>query len=81
MNLFVNPSTKAASGVNSIKPIGPDAPSAPLVADVFAGVGPFAVPAAKRGAVVFANDLNSESTKWMDVNVKNNKVCRFIIII
>ncbi|KAG8716491.1 tRNA(m(1)G37)methyltransferase [Ceratobasidium sp. 395] len=46
----------------------------PLVADVFAGVGPFAVPAAKRGAVVFANDLNGESTKWMEVNVKNNKV-------
>ncbi|KAG9122742.1 tRNA(m(1)G37)methyltransferase [Ceratobasidium sp. 392] len=50
---------------------------APCVADVFAGVGPFAVPAAKRGAVVFANDLNGESTKWMEVNVKNNKV-RFI---
>ncbi|KAG9076658.1 tRNA(m(1)G37)methyltransferase, partial [Ceratobasidium sp. UAMH 11750] len=46
----------------------------PLVADVFAGVGPFAVPAAKRGAAVFANDLNGESTKWMEVNVKNNKV-------
>ncbi|QRV95147.1 tRNA (guanine-N(1))-methyltransferase [Ceratobasidium sp. AG-Ba] len=46
----------------------------PLVADVFAGVGPFAVPAAKRGALVFGNDLNPESTKWMEVNVKNNKV-------
>ncbi|KAG8739480.1 tRNA(m(1)G37)methyltransferase [Ceratobasidium sp. 414] len=47
---------------------------APVIADVFAGVGPFAVPAAKRGAVVYANDLNGESTKWMEVNVKNNKV-------
>jgi tRNA G26 N,N-dimethylase Trm1 len=46
----------------------------PLVADVFAGVGPFAIPAAKRGAVVYANDLNQESTKWMEVNVRNNKV-------
>ncbi|CUA72867.1 tRNA (guanine(37)-N1)-methyltransferase [Rhizoctonia solani] len=46
----------------------------PLIADVFAGVGPFAVPAAKRGALVYANDLNQESTKWMEVNVKNNKV-------
>ncbi|QRW09379.1 tRNA (guanine-N(1))-methyltransferase [Ceratobasidium sp. AG-Ba] len=46
----------------------------PLVADVFAGVGPFVVPAAKRGALVFGNDLNPESTKWMEVNVKNNKV-------
>ncbi|CAE7181491.1 unnamed protein product, partial [Rhizoctonia solani] len=49
-------------------------PSVPLVADVFAGVGPFAVPAAKRGAIVYANDLNQESTKWMQVNVQNNKV-------
>ncbi|CAE6511052.1 unnamed protein product [Rhizoctonia solani] len=46
----------------------------PLIADVFAGVGPFAIPAAKRGAIVYANDLNQESTTWMDVNAKNNKV-------
>ncbi|KDN39345.1 hypothetical protein RSAG8_08862, partial [Rhizoctonia solani AG-8 WAC10335] len=50
------------------------APRVPLVADVFAGVGPFAVPAAKRGAIVYANDLNQESTRWMEVNVTNNKV-------
>ncbi|CAE6434968.1 unnamed protein product [Rhizoctonia solani] len=53
---------------------GDNPPRMPLVADVFAGVGPFAVPAAKRGAIVYANDLNQESTKWMEVNVKNNKV-------
>ncbi|KAF8684462.1 tRNA (guanine(37)-N1)-methyltransferase [Rhizoctonia solani] len=56
-------------------PTANDAPhQVPLIADVFAGVGPFAVPAAKRGAIVYANDLNAESTKWMEVNVKNNKV-------
>ncbi|TFY72402.1 hypothetical protein EVG20_g571 [Dentipellis fragilis] len=36
-----------------------------VVADVFAGVGPFAVPAAKKGCAVLANDLNPESYKWL----------------
>lgn len=39
-----------------------------------AGVGPFAVPAAKRGAYVLANDLNPESVKWMRENRVKNKV-------
>lgn len=39
-----------------------------------AGVGPFVVPAAKRGCFVFANDLNPESTAWMDVNRKKNHI-------
>lgn len=43
-----------------------------VVVDVFAGVGPFALPAAKRGCVVFANDLNPESVKWMQINSQNN---------
>ncbi|GJJ13231.1 hypothetical protein Clacol_007482 [Clathrus columnatus] len=43
-----------------------------VVVDVFAGVGPFALPAAKRGCVVLANDLNPESTKWAQINVINN---------
>ncbi|KAI0059504.1 hypothetical protein BV25DRAFT_1809070 [Artomyces pyxidatus] len=45
-----------------------------LVADVFAGVGPFAIPAAKHGCAVFANDLNPESYKYLQINVKDNKV-------
>lgn len=39
-----------------------------------AGVGPFAVPAAKRGAYVLGNDLNPESVKWMRENQTRNRV-------
>jgi tRNA (guanine37-N1)-methyltransferase len=42
--------------------------------DVFAGVGPFAVPAGKKRVTVLANDLNPNSFKWLEVNVKKNKV-------
>ncbi|XP_077394691.1 tRNA (guanine(37)-N(1))-methyltransferase [Festucalex cinctus] len=42
--------------------------------DVFAGVGPFAIPAARAGAAVFANDLNPESYRWLQHNSKVNKV-------
>uniref|UniRef100_A0A8D0H005 tRNA (guanine(37)-N1)-methyltransferase n=1 Tax=Sphenodon punctatus TaxID=8508 RepID=A0A8D0H005_SPHPU len=42
--------------------------------DVFAGVGPFAIPAAKKNCLVFANDLNPESYKWLQHNCKLNKV-------
>ena len=45
-----------------------------IVADVFAGVGPFAIPAAKKGCAVFANDLNPDSAKYLTINVGNNKV-------
>lgn len=42
--------------------------------DVFAGIGPFAIPAAKKKCHVFANDLNPESYKWLLHNCKLNKV-------
>ena len=45
-----------------------------IVFDVFAGVGPFAIPAAKKGAMVFANDLNPNSFTAMRENVTLNKV-------
>ncbi|XP_073466955.1 tRNA (guanine(37)-N(1))-methyltransferase isoform X2 [Aquarana catesbeiana] len=48
--------------------------SGDLVFDVFAGVGPFAIPAAKKNCVVYANDLNPESYKWLLHNCKLNKV-------
>ncbi|XP_055845465.1 tRNA (guanine(37)-N1)-methyltransferase [Episyrphus balteatus] len=41
--------------------------------DVFAGVGPFSVPAAKKRCTVLANDLNPESYKWLEHNAKKNK--------
>lgn len=44
------------------------------VFDVFAGVGPFAIPAARCGANVLANDLNPESFRWLQHNCKLNKV-------
>lgn len=39
-----------------------------------AGVGPFVVPAAKKGCFVLGNDLNPESVKWMRENRVINKV-------
>ncbi|KAJ2595505.1 tRNA(m(1)G37)methyltransferase [Coemansia sp. RSA 1721] len=44
------------------------------VCDVMAGVGPFAVPAAKRGCLVWANDLNPASYDAMQENIVLNKV-------
>ncbi|KAM5536047.1 hypothetical protein V8D89_010305 [Ganoderma adspersum] len=45
-----------------------------LVADVFAGVGPFAIPAAKKGCAVLANDLNPSSHKYLTLNIAENRV-------
>ncbi|CCM00027.1 uncharacterized protein FIBRA_02053 [Fibroporia radiculosa] len=49
-----------------------------VVADVFAGVGPFAIPAAKKGCAVFANDLNPESHKYLLTNIADNKVSTLV---
>jgi len=48
----------------------------PVVADLMAGVGPFAVPLAMQGAEVYANDLNPESYRWLCENSKRNKVMK-----
>lgn len=45
-----------------------------IIADGFAGVGPFAVPAAKRGCFVYGNDLNPESARSMEENRKKNHI-------
>lgn len=53
-----------------------------IIADGFAGVGPFAVPAGKKGCSVLANDLNPKSTEALRHNIKLNRVCfpRFLLI-
>ncbi|XP_077968050.1 tRNA (guanine(37)-N(1))-methyltransferase-like isoform X2 [Styela clava] len=48
-------------------------PKESVVFDVFAGVGPFSIPLAKKGCEVYANDLNEESYKWLLHNSKLNK--------
>ncbi|KAF6261234.1 Met-10+ like-protein-domain-containing protein [Scenedesmus sp. NREL 46B-D3] len=45
-----------------------------VVADIMAGIGPFAVPAGKHGCKVYANDLNPESAKYLALNVQLNRV-------
>lgn len=45
-----------------------------ILFDVFGGVGPFAIPAAKKKCIVYVNDLNPDSYKWLLHNVQLNKV-------
>ncbi|KAK3210779.1 hypothetical protein Dsin_015485 [Dipteronia sinensis] len=45
-----------------------------IICDLFAGIGPFAIPAAQKGCVVFANDLNPDSIHYLKINAKVNKV-------
>lgn len=46
--------------------------------DIFAGVGPFSVPCGKRKCFVYANDLNPESYRWLNHNVKKNKLTHYV---
>ncbi|XP_025207627.1 tRNA (guanine(37)-N1)-methyltransferase [Melanaphis sacchari] len=48
--------------------------SGDILYDVFAGIGPFSVPAAKLGCIVLANDLNPNSCKWLEINKKKNRI-------
>lgn len=45
-----------------------------IVFDIFAGVGPFSVPAAKAKCKTYANDLNPVAIKWLNINRQRNKV-------
>ncbi|KAI5927765.1 Met-10+ like-protein-domain-containing protein [Camillea tinctor] len=49
-----------------------------VVCDVMAGIGPFAVPAGKKGVFVWANDYNPESYRYLAENAKRNKVSQFV---
>lgn len=49
-----------------------------VVADMMAGVGPFAVPLAMNNITVHANDLNPESFKYLNKNMKMNHCEKFL---
>ncbi|XP_038700987.1 tRNA (guanine(37)-N1)-methyltransferase 2 isoform X3 [Tripterygium wilfordii] len=48
------------------------------VCDMFAGIGPFAIPAAQKGCMIYANDLNPDSIQYLKINAKVNKVDNLI---
>ncbi|MED6115195.1 hypothetical protein PIB30_087933, partial [Stylosanthes scabra] len=45
-----------------------------IICDMFAGIGPFSIPAAQKGCIVYANDLNPDSIHYLRINAKVNKV-------
>ncbi|XP_059318300.1 tRNA (guanine(37)-N1)-methyltransferase 2 isoform X1 [Lycium ferocissimum] len=52
--------------------------SGETVFDMFAGIGPFAIPAAQNGCAVYANDLNPDSIRYLKINAEINKVDHLI---
>ncbi|KAI0974274.1 Met-10+ like-protein-domain-containing protein [Xylaria arbuscula] len=49
-----------------------------VVCDLMAGIGPFAVPAGKKGVFVWANDYNPEGYRSLESNIKRNKVTEYV---
>ncbi|QIW96895.1 hypothetical protein AMS68_002413 [Peltaster fructicola] len=49
-----------------------------VVCDVMAGIGPFAVPAGKKGVFVWANDLNPDSYIYLKDAITRNKVHQYV---
>lgn len=65
-------STEHMNMVNKVK-------EGEAVCDVMAGVGPFAIPAGKKRAFVWANDLNPHAHEMLEFNVTKNKVREFVV--
>ncbi|XP_042411310.1 tRNA (guanine(37)-N1)-methyltransferase 1-like isoform X1 [Zingiber officinale] len=51
-----------------------------IICDMFAGIGPFSIPAAQKGCLVFANDLNPHSASYLQLNAKINKVEDYVCV-
>lgn len=49
-----------------------------IICDMFAGIGPFTIPAAQKGCLVFANDLNPDSIHYLKINAEVNKVDDYV---
>lgn len=49
-----------------------------VVCDAFCGIGPFAIPAARKHCKVYANDLNPDAVKWLERNAERNKVSNLV---
>ncbi len=47
----------------------------------FAGVGPYAIPAAARGATVIVMEINESACSWMAINASGNRVSSYVHII
>ena len=48
------------------------------VGDLFCGIGPFAVPAGRKKCLVYANDLNPDSVRFLKENITLNKVQDYV---
>lgn len=51
-----------------------------IICDMFAGIGPFSIPAAQKGCLIFANDLNPHSASYLQLNAKINKVEDYVFV-
>lgn len=49
-----------------------------IVADMFCGVGPYVIPAAQKGCMCYANDLNPDCYRFLQHNIEINHVPFYI---